>query len=80
MVYGHVTGLSVAQGHINRKILEILEASDVKPSRREKKRLVCPQFCINKRKSSSSDLRQKLDTVKVRKRKEMRRRQEVSLS
>lgn len=32
-----MTSLSVAQGHINGKILEILEANDVKPSRRREK-------------------------------------------
>lgn len=37
LVYRHVTSPSVAQGHINRKILEILEATDIKPSRRRKK-------------------------------------------
>lgn len=32
-----MTGLSVAQGHINGKILEVLEANDIKLSRRRKK-------------------------------------------
>lgn len=34
LIYMHVTSLTVAQGHINRKMLEILEAGDVKCSSR----------------------------------------------